>query len=136
MSFGLSDSGNKDVALLSSVPGRKGYQFGQGTSFAAPIVSGSAGFFLALNPELTRDELESILLRTGYQSSTPTLNMSDSVGFMLSGEYKLSPTERNHVNCGGLPFFMQFSRGSQMFLLLLFLSPIGFSLIHRRVSAL
>ncbi len=136
MSFGMSDSYLENFALLSSVPGENHYQFGKGTSFAAPIVSGAAGFLLALNPELTRDELENILLRTGYESSTPSLNMSQSVGFMLSGQYKQASVERDHVNCGGLPLFTSFSRWSQIFLGLLFLCPIVFALIHRRVSAL
>ncbi len=50
------------VSILSTYPG--GYAVGDGTSFAAPIISGAAALLLSLKPNLTPDQVRKALIYT------------------------------------------------------------------------
>ena len=50
-----------------STGGNGGYRFATGTSFAAPTAAGCAALALSVNPNLTRDELRSIMRDTADQ---------------------------------------------------------------------
>ncbi len=50
------------VNMVSTYPG--GYAVGDGTSFAAPIISGAVGLLLSLKPNLTPDQVRKVLIYT------------------------------------------------------------------------
>ena len=50
--------------LISAAPGWN--LFGSGTSFAAPYVTGTVGLMLAVNPNLTNDDIEEILKSSSF----------------------------------------------------------------------
>ena len=70
----------KDVWTLHDHPNVKtpdnGYNFYSGTSFAAPIVSGTVALLRAVDPDATSEELKKLLVETGDEkticTSTPT----------------------------------------------------------------
>ncbi|WP_339611564.1 S8/S53 family peptidase, partial [uncultured Planktosalinus sp.] len=51
------------------------YSYGNGTSFAAPIISGTIGLMLSLNPCLELKEVESILKLTSKKVDTLSVNL-------------------------------------------------------------
>jgi subtilisin family serine protease len=66
-------------AIIWKTPASGYLGFG-GTSAAAPLVAGIAGLLLARNPELTRDELETILEATADKID-PANARYDASGF-------------------------------------------------------
>ncbi len=62
------------VSILSTFPG--GYAIGDGTSFAAPIVSGAVGLLLSLKPNLTPEQVRKAIIYT-----TDDVNSESLPGF-------------------------------------------------------
>ncbi|HZJ28957.1 MAG TPA: S8 family serine peptidase, partial [Solirubrobacterales bacterium] len=58
------------VYCLDTAPGAGGYALSSGTSMAAPHVAGAAGLLLAVQPDLSVDELREALLSTVTPEST------------------------------------------------------------------
>ncbi len=58
------------VQIYSSVPGSK-YDFYDGTSMAAPIVTGAVALLKSKNPDLSNSEVKKILQETGISLSSP-----------------------------------------------------------------
>jgi subtilisin family serine protease len=63
---------------LTSAPGF--YVTGNGTSFAAPYVTGTVGLMLAANPNLTTNEIDSILRMTSTNIDSLNTNYIGSIG--------------------------------------------------------
>ena len=55
-----------------------GYGYTNGTSFAAPMVSGTVALLRALDPELSSEEIKHILVNTGGSHSVCTSNEAES----------------------------------------------------------
>lgn len=73
------------VQIYSAVPGN-GYAYLQGTSMAAPIVSGAAALLKSANPSLTAVEVIDILQKTGTEvdpSIGPVINLGNAVSVAL-----------------------------------------------------
>lgn len=98
-----------DVAL-STAPGT--YTTGNGTSFAAPYVSGLCALMLAVNPCLTPDEVEYILKATAVNIDAQNPNYVGLIGTgrinaqaavqMASTFNTFSMSAQNTVNCSAL----------------------------------
>jgi thermitase len=88
------------VDVLSTIPpglvpgtGNSKYAFYDGTSQAAPHVSGVAALMLQAKPDLTADQLKEILLETaddkpafdGYSVSGARLNAAEAVAYVQAG---------------------------------------------------
>jgi subtilisin family serine protease len=75
--------------------GNEEYTFVNGTSFAAPMVSGVAALLLAQRPELSVSEVRAILL----QSATPIAGLKDRVvsGGILNARGALELTDRQKI---------------------------------------
>ena len=75
--------------------GNEEYTFVNGTSFAAPMVSGVAALLLAQRPELSVSEVRAILL----QSVTPITGLKDRVasGGILNARSALELTDRQKI---------------------------------------
>lgn len=56
------------------------YSFTQGTSFSAPITSGVIALMLGVNPDLTPDEIRTILIETADKIKSDTESYIDIVG--------------------------------------------------------
>lgn len=69
------------VSILSTIPGGK-YQAWDGTSMAAPIVSGIAAILKAENPSLTPDQLSSLLDTTAQNVSSTQKTTSTGYGIV------------------------------------------------------
>ncbi len=65
------DMGAPGSAILSTVPGG-GYDSFSGTSMATPHVAGAAALVLSVNPDLTTNELKSLLMNSGDDNSALT----------------------------------------------------------------
>ena len=63
---------------LTSVPGS--YSFSSGTSFAAPYVTGTIALMLSVKPDLTNDEIDSILKLTATNIDTLNPNYIGKIG--------------------------------------------------------
>jgi len=73
------------VAIYSAAPGNQ-YQFMQGTSMAAPIVSGTLALMKSANKNLSAEESIRILQETGTDVGTsigPKINLSKAVGVAM-----------------------------------------------------
>ena len=78
-------SPGKDI--YSSVPGNA-YEIIDGTSMAAPIVTGAIGLMLSVNPDLTIAEVMKILRETAQSvnvDTPPQLNVEKAVKKVKSG---------------------------------------------------
>lgn len=76
------------VAIYSAAPGNR-YAYLQGTSMAAPIVSGTAALLRSANPNLTAVEVIDILQKTGTEvdpSIGPVINVGNAVSVALGKE--------------------------------------------------
>ena len=86
---GGNNSGNSHFAILSTLPSgitsehyqgkfvdQGTYGYAQGTSMAAPVVSGSAALVKAVNPKLSASEIRQVLLA----SATPNLRFQGEIG--------------------------------------------------------
>lgn len=60
--------------ILSTTP-RNTYTFANGTSMAAPHVSGSAALVCALSPNITMQKLRSVMMYSGYDAPWQLLNV-------------------------------------------------------------
>jgi hypothetical protein len=49
---------------ISAAPGW--YLYGSGTSYASPIVAGTVGLMISVNPDITNEEIETILAQTAW----------------------------------------------------------------------
>ena len=108
--------------LLSTSPGGH-FETSQGTSFAAPVVSGAAGFLLSFAPELTADELETILLRRKTPLDEEKLNVRESLSFLLAGKYKEHRSRHtDEISCGVV---LPKSGKTSLFPWLLLLAPLA-----------
>ena len=87
----LSTISAPGVDIVSSVPPRGSYEPLQGTSMAAPIVTGAVALLKSINPDLTNEEVKSILVRTA-------LPLSDDVGPLLQLSQALGVVDSNAVN--------------------------------------
>ena len=122
--------------LLSTAPGQ--YMMGNGTSFAAPYVSGTIALMLSVNPCLTNDQIEYILKESA--DSSIYLSNPSYVGLLGSGKldsYKsvlmakrfntFNGDLKSEVNCitnerqgkvdnlnGEAPYTYEWSNGSTM----------------------
>ncbi len=65
----LKDISAPGVDILSTYPINK-YAYGDGTSMAAPVVSGVVGLMLSANPSLTVNEVKNILYNTAVDLGT------------------------------------------------------------------
>ena len=85
----FAPGGSHFQGIRSSIPGG-GESVSSGTSLAAPLVTGGAGFLLSLKPELNVDELESLLLSLNKKSNLThnILNMEAALYSLLQGNYK------------------------------------------------
>lgn len=82
------------VVPISAAP--NWYLFGSGTSYAAPMVTGTVGLMLSLDPTITNEEIDSILRFTAR--NIDDLN-PDYIGLMGAGRlnsgYAVSQVQRN-----------------------------------------
>lgn len=124
----------EDFGLFAPTPGESSCQPVYGTSFAAPVVSGAAGFLLSLEPNLTVDNLEKILLRTGFVKGKPKLDVKESVRLLLSGDYKKVKEREEHITCSGLPKDWKGKGNAKIFLWFLLFLPLLFVFSHRKVG--
>jgi len=60
------------VEILSTFPGNN-YAIGDGTSFAAPIVSGAVGLLISLKPNLTPDQIRKAIIYTADDVNSNSL---------------------------------------------------------------
>jgi len=65
---------------LSAAPGW--YLYGSGTSYASPIVAGTVGLMISVNPDITNEEIETILSQTAFNIDEVN---PDYIGKMGSG---------------------------------------------------
>lgn len=90
--------------ILSSAPGNK-LILSQGTSVAVPIVAGTAGFFLSINPQITADELENILSQAPNDKESDKFNLQlnktvkaldvkESLKYLLDKKHKNTLTKK------------------------------------------
>jgi hypothetical protein len=98
-----------DIALSTS-PGV--YTTGNGTSFAAPLVSGLCGLMLSVNPCLSPDQVEFILKSTAVNIDSKNPKYAGQLGagrinaqaaLQMASKFNTFPmTARNTVNCAKL----------------------------------
>lgn len=67
------------VGIKSSVPG--GYEVWDGTSMAAPHISGVAALLLSTDPSLTPDQIEEIIIETATPIKDSDYNMVPNYGY-------------------------------------------------------
>ncbi|MBC8031743.1 MAG: S8 family serine peptidase [Pyrinomonadaceae bacterium] len=98
--FGLSTIhlGAPGSGILSTAPGNN-YVFMNGTSMATPHVSGAAALLLAANPNLTLQQLKSLLIFNG--DSVPTLLNKTVTGRRLNVFNSLQAGAENDVTPPG-----------------------------------
>lgn len=82
---GRPDGVLSTVAFDDVLPPREDYQFYQGTSMAAPHVAGIVALMLSVNPALTPDQVEAIVLNTATDLGTP--GRDDDFGHGLVNAY-------------------------------------------------
>jgi hypothetical protein len=79
---------------LSAAPGW--YLYGSGTSYASPMVAGTVGLMISVNPDITNEEIETILSQTAW--NIDEIN-PDYIGKMGSGRlnagYAVAQVQRN-----------------------------------------
>ena len=77
------------VDIYSSVPGNK-YKFADGTSMAAPIVSGAVALLKSINPNLESEDIIRLLQSTGTPTDAekvrPLIQLDKAVRALKSGE--------------------------------------------------
>lgn len=79
--------------MLTAVPGN-GYEYGTGTSMAAPVVSGISAVMMSANQELTASEVKTILCKTAVP--LPDLQGKIITGAVADGGAAVSAAiERN-----------------------------------------
>lgn len=86
----LSTISAPGVQIYNSTPGNR-YEFLQGTSMAAPIVTGGVALLKSINPDLTNEEIIELLVRTG----TP---LSEDIGPLLQLDRAIGVTDSTGVN--------------------------------------
>ena len=123
--------------IYSTYPGDN-YMLSQGTSAAAPIVSGVAGFILSLDPSLSAEELEKVLLRGSLlDKKVRLLHMKKSLNYLFAAKHKNDVDEpRLKAYCGGMALdpaqssVKSFVRS--LVLCLFFLAPFLFFIFYDR----
>lgn len=70
------------TSMLTAVPGNR-FEYGTGTSMAAPVVSGISAVMMSANPELTASDVKQILCETA--ASLPDLQGKIITGGMVDG---------------------------------------------------
>jgi subtilisin family serine protease len=82
----LSTVSAPGVEIYNSVPNNR-YEFLQGTSMAAPIVTGGVALLKSVNPQLTNEEVADILVNTGIPLAGdigPLLQLDRALGIIDS----------------------------------------------------
>jgi subtilisin family serine protease len=98
--FGLSSVhlGAPGIGILSTTPGNT-YSFSSGTSMATPQVAGAAALLLAANPNLTINQLKSLLIFNG--DLVPSLAGKTLTGRRLNVANSLQALAENDVTPPG-----------------------------------
>ncbi len=74
------------VQIYSSIPNNK-YAFLDGTSMAAPVVTGAVALLKSINPELTTSEIKEILKKTGIIVNSPDKYVGELIQLDKALEY-------------------------------------------------
>lgn len=81
------------AAIYSSVPGGK-YNFDQGTSMAAPIVTGTIALMKSLKRDINAEQARNVLYRTGrqvYGMMPPSILADEALRAVQSGDFSAGP---------------------------------------------
>ena len=77
-----SDGSNDQFGFVD-----ENYAFIEGTSFSAPLVAGVAGLMLSVNPNLTPDEIRTIIIETASKIGIENGAIYDNTGFNTQRAY-------------------------------------------------
>lgn len=79
---------------ISAAPGW--YLYGSGTSYASPMVAGTVGLMISVNPDITNEEIETILSQTAWNIDEVNPSYIGKMGSgRLDAGYAVAQVQRN-----------------------------------------